>query len=148
MKNFNISCLDDFFLDESMEIDNILTMADKQIIIKHAVDSIRANEYEKHLPGNESVQLYHGQSIIAACLEEGLVVNIYSLRDTVKSILASIRYFACNFNTYYFVVIRNSKKNLAQHGIRAVIGRNDNQSRRYASISARALEFILHLLVI
>lgn len=93
MKNFNISCLDDFFLDESMEIDNILTMADKQIIIKHAVDSIRANEYEKHLPGNESVPLYHGQSIIAACLEEGLVVNIYSLRDTVKSMLELIRYF-------------------------------------------------------
>lgn len=86
MKSFNISCLDDFFLNNTMDIDDILTLADKQIIIKHAIDSIRAKEYERHLPGHEIIQFYHGQSIIAACLEEELIINIYSLRDTVKQI--------------------------------------------------------------
>lgn len=84
MKHFNISCLDDFFLNESMDIDGLLTLADKQMIIKYAVDSIRASEHERHLPGFEIVSFYHGQSIISACLEEGIILNIYSLRDTVK----------------------------------------------------------------
>lgn len=55
MKNFNISCLDDFFLDGNMEVENILTAADKQIIVKHALDTIKATEHEKSLPGPEHV---------------------------------------------------------------------------------------------
>lgn len=58
MKNFNISCLDDFFLDGNMDVENILTAADKQIIVKHALDSIKANEYEKSLPGSEHVSFH------------------------------------------------------------------------------------------
>ena len=85
MKNFNISCLDDFGLDGEMDIvDNVLTMADKQLIIKHALDSIKANEYEKHLPGTESVSFYHGQSIIAACEENGVIETVYALQDRVS----------------------------------------------------------------
>lgn len=86
MKNFNISCLDDFFVNEKMEIDNVLTLADRQTIIKHALDNVRAMPHEKHLPGYEHVLLYHGQSIVAALHEEGLIANIYSLRDTVGPI--------------------------------------------------------------
>lgn len=81
MKNFNISCLDDFFLDGSMDIDNVLTAADRQIIIKHALDSVKANEYERHLPGMEHVQFYHGQSIIAACQEDGVIECVYALQN-------------------------------------------------------------------
>lgn len=85
MKNFNISCLDHFFIDDNMAIDNVLTLADRQMIIKHAVDNIKANEIEKFIPGYEHLLLYHGQSIINALLEEGLIVNMFSLRDTVES---------------------------------------------------------------
>lgn len=81
MKNFNISCLDDFFIDDSMAIDNVLTSAERQMIIKHAIDSIKANEIEKSIPGYENILLYHGRSIINACVEEGLIVNILALRD-------------------------------------------------------------------
>lgn len=56
MKNFNISCLDDFFLDGNMDVENILTAADKQIIVKHVLDNIKANEHEKSLPGSEHVK--------------------------------------------------------------------------------------------
>lgn len=81
MKNFNVSCLDDFFIDDSMAIDNVLTLADRQMIIKHAIDNIKANEIEKYIPGYEHIQLYHGQSIINACMEESLIINIFALRD-------------------------------------------------------------------
>lgn len=84
MKNFNISCLDDFFVNDSMAIDNVLTLADRQMIIKHAVDNIKATEIEKFIPGYEHILLYQGQSLISACMEEGLIVNIFSLRDTVE----------------------------------------------------------------
>lgn len=84
IKNFNISCLDDFFVDDSMAIDNVLTLADRQMIIKHAIDNLRANEIERFIPGYEHLLLYHGQSIINACMEEGFIVNMYSLRDTVE----------------------------------------------------------------
>lgn len=84
MKNFNVSCLDDFFLDDNMDIDNVLTAADRQIIIKHALDSIRASENERHLPGNEQeVSFYQGQSVIAACLEEGVIECVYALQNKV-----------------------------------------------------------------
>ena len=85
MKNFNISSLDEFFVGEKMEIDNVLTRADRQMILKYALDSIKARENERFLPGTESVQLYHGQSIVDACLEEALIENVYSLRDMVSS---------------------------------------------------------------
>lgn len=84
MKNFNMACLDDFFIDDKMAIDNVLTSGERQMIIKHAVDGIKANEFEKHIHGYEHIPLYHGQSIIAACLEEDLISNIYTLRDTVE----------------------------------------------------------------
>lgn len=90
MKNFNISCLDDFFVNEEMAIDNVLTLADRQMIIKHAIDNIKANEIEKFIPGYEHLLLYQGQSVISACMAVGLIVNMFSLRDTVESRLKFI----------------------------------------------------------
>lgn len=84
MKNFNISCLDDFFIDDSMAIDSVLTLAERQMLIKHAIDNIKATEIEKFIPGYEHLLLYHGQSLINACMVEGLIANMLSLRDTVE----------------------------------------------------------------
>lgn len=93
MKNFNISCLDDFFVNEEMAIDNVLTLADRQMIIKHVIDNIKATEIEKFIPGYEHLLLYQGQSLISACMAVGLIVNMFSLRDTVES---------C---TFFFIII-------------------------------------------
>lgn len=86
MKNFNISCLDDFFVSDTMEIDNVLNLADRQMIIKHVIDNLKANEFEKFIPGYENILLYHGQSLIHACVEFGLIANMFTLRDTVESL--------------------------------------------------------------
>lgn len=84
MKNFNMLCIDDFIVNKNVDIENILTNADRQIIIKYALDNIKANETEKYIHGVERISLYHGQSILEACLEDGIVESIYSLQDTVS----------------------------------------------------------------
>lgn len=66
---------------ESMIVDDILTASDKQLIIKHALDTIMAQENEKKFPGQDQAELYHGQSIIQAALYEEFIINMYSLHD-------------------------------------------------------------------
>lgn len=82
MKNFNVFCLEDFCLDGDMDVNSLLTQADRQIIVKHALDNIKANEHEKHVPGTE-ISLYHGESIIAACLNGEVIESVYALHDKV-----------------------------------------------------------------
>lgn len=63
-----------------MDVDEILTAADRQLIVKHALDNIKADKDEKFIPGHQ-VPLFHGQSIIHAMLTEELIVNMLSLHD-------------------------------------------------------------------
>lgn len=80
IRNFNVACLDDFFYDENMALEDILTPADRQIIIKHALENIRAAEHEHHIPGTKT-QLYLGQSIIQVAQKMEIIANFYSLHD-------------------------------------------------------------------
>lgn len=81
MKNFNLVSLDDFFLNDSMSIDDLLTSADRQLIIKNALDTIKAKENERNILGSEQIQLYHGESIMEACINGEIIKNMYSLHD-------------------------------------------------------------------
>lgn len=67
------------FLD--MTMDDILTPADKQFVIKYALENIKAQADERQLPGYAAVSLYHGQSIIHAAISEELIVNMFTLHD-------------------------------------------------------------------
>ncbi|XP_058824680.1 anoctamin-10 isoform X2 [Topomyia yanbarensis] len=89
IRNFNVACLDDFFYDETMAVEDILTSADRQIIIKYALENIRTFEHEHHIPGTK-VQLYHGQSIIQAAQQAEIITHFYSLHD--KSKLRKLRH--------------------------------------------------------
>jgi anoctamin-10 len=64
-----------------MTIEDILTPADKQVVIKYALDNIKAVADERHIPGYTASLLYHGQSIIHAAIAEELIVNMFSLHD-------------------------------------------------------------------
>lgn len=64
-----------------MTVDDILTPADKQVVIKYALENIKTSSDERHIPGYNSISLYHGQSIIHAALSEELIVNMFSLHD-------------------------------------------------------------------
>ncbi|XP_049531072.1 anoctamin-10 isoform X1 [Anopheles darlingi] len=80
IRNFNVACLDEFFYDAGMSLEDILTPADRQIIIKHALESIRAADDEHLIPGTKII-LYHGQSIIQAAQSAELITSLYSLHD-------------------------------------------------------------------
>lgn len=108
MKNFNISCLDDFFLDGNMDVDNLLTAGDRQIIIKHALDSIKATEHETRLPGTE-VTFYHGESIINACLNANIIECVYALQDKVSR-MRSLRIIIQN-------LLVKHRKNMSRNSI-------------------------------
>lgn len=85
MKNFNVVSLDDFFVNDDMDVDDILTQADKQIIMKHALESIKAKISEKNIPGcADFISLYHGESIIEAAINSGIITNLYTLHDNVS----------------------------------------------------------------
>jgi anoctamin-10 len=64
-----------------MTIDDILTPAEKQYVIKYALENIKAQADERQLPGCAAVPLYHGQSIIHAALAEELIVNMFTLHN-------------------------------------------------------------------
>jgi anoctamin-10 len=64
-----------------MTMDDILTPADKQFVIKYALENIKAQADERQLPGYAAVSLYHGQSIIHAAMSEELIVNMFTLHD-------------------------------------------------------------------
>lgn len=64
-----------------MTIEDILTPADKQVVVKYALDNMKAQADERHVPGHQAIQLYHGESIIHAALSEELIVNMFSLHD-------------------------------------------------------------------
>ncbi|XP_049288055.1 anoctamin-10 isoform X2 [Anopheles funestus] len=89
IRNFNVACLDEFFYDEGMALEDILTPADRQIIIKHALESIKAADDEHRIPGTKII-LYHGQSIIQAAQGAELIGNLYSLHD--KRTLKELRH--------------------------------------------------------
>lgn len=62
-------------------MEDILTPAEKQVVIKYALENIRAQPDERHIPGYSAAFLYHGQSIIHAAFSEELIVNMFSLHD-------------------------------------------------------------------
>lgn len=64
-----------------MTMDDILTPAEKQFVIKYALENIKAQADERQMPGYAAISLYHGQSIIHAVMSEELIVNMFTLHD-------------------------------------------------------------------
>lgn len=103
MRTFNVGSLDDFLyegenifnenafyvsnslfhssISDNMTIDDILTPAEKQFVVKYALENIKTLADERHMPGYNAMSLYHGQSVIYAALSEELIVNMFSLHN-------------------------------------------------------------------
>lgn len=62
-------------------MEDILTPADRNVVLKYALDNIKAQNDERHIPGYSASFLYQGQSIIHALISEELIVNMFSLHD-------------------------------------------------------------------
>ena len=61
-REFTVSQLDDF-LQEGMHVDDLLTIAEKQYIVRHELENIRALNEDDEVPGFPAFRLYEGQSI-------------------------------------------------------------------------------------
>ncbi|ESO86525.1 hypothetical protein LOTGIDRAFT_220570 [Lottia gigantea] len=55
--------------------------SEKQKIIKHEIEGIRAQAMDSNIPGYEKIRLYPGKSIIKKYLSRGLVLQLYPLHD-------------------------------------------------------------------
>lgn len=80
MREFTVDQLEDF-LPEGMHVEDLLTVADCQKIVRHELENIRALAEDSHVPGYPTVTLYEGQSILQACLQASIISQLYPLHD-------------------------------------------------------------------
>jgi len=62
IREFTVSQLDDF-LEDGMHVDDLLTTAERQYIVRHELENIRAQKEDDQVPGYSAFHLYEGQSI-------------------------------------------------------------------------------------
>lgn len=53
-----------------MTVSDILTSAEKQYVIKYALENIKVQAEERYMPGYATISLFHGQSIINAAISK------------------------------------------------------------------------------
>ncbi|XP_069698153.1 anoctamin-10 isoform X2 [Periplaneta americana] len=80
IREFTVSQLDDF-LEDGMHVDDLLTTAERQYIVRHELENIRALSEDNQVPGYPQFSLYEGQSIVQVCLHWGLLERMYPLHD-------------------------------------------------------------------
>lgn len=80
LREFTVEALEDF-LSEDMRIDDLFTIAERQTIIRHEIENVRALTDDKYIPGFPEYHLYSGQSIVQVCLSKNIIKNVYSLHD-------------------------------------------------------------------
>lgn len=80
LREFVVSQLEDF-LSEGMHVDDFLTTAERQTIVRHELENIRTLEGEHFIPGYNTAGLYAGKSILQSLIHEGLIETIYPLHD-------------------------------------------------------------------
>uniref|UniRef100_A0A452EAX3 Anoctamin n=1 Tax=Capra hircus TaxID=9925 RepID=A0A452EAX3_CAPHI len=68
------------FKDFDDDNDDFLSMAERQFIIKHELENLRARD-EKMIPGYPQAKLYPGKSLLRRLLTSGIVVQVFPLHD-------------------------------------------------------------------
>uniref|UniRef100_A0A336KEP0 Anoctamin n=2 Tax=Culicoides sonorensis TaxID=179676 RepID=A0A336KEP0_CULSO len=80
MMIFSVAALSDFW-DPKMDINSILTFAERQFLVKHALDSIKPFNDETCVPGYAKIKLDQTRPLIQTYIKEGLITDFYSLHD-------------------------------------------------------------------
>lgn len=81
MREFTVDQLEDF-LSEGMHVDDLLTLAERQTIVRHELENVRALAEDTFVPGYPSVALYEGQSILQTCVQCKIINKMYPLHDS------------------------------------------------------------------
>lgn len=79
LREISLADIDDFM--GSDDLDEFLTMAEKQKIILHELEAVRSIEAGNPIPGFRNISLYKGEAIIVRCRTEGMIVNCFALHD-------------------------------------------------------------------
>lgn len=80
LREFTVDQLEDF-LPEGMHVDDLFTVAERQTIVRHELENIRALAEDVYVPGYPSATLYEGQSVLQVCLHCKIVTQMYPLHD-------------------------------------------------------------------
>ncbi|XP_018568866.1 anoctamin-10 isoform X2 [Anoplophora glabripennis] len=80
MREFTVAQLEDF-LPEDMHVEDLLTMAERQNIVRHELENIRALAEDDHIPGYPTYTLYEGQSIFQVLQMYEIVTKMFPLHD-------------------------------------------------------------------
>ncbi|XP_050306991.1 anoctamin-10 [Anthonomus grandis grandis] len=79
-REFTVAELDEFPAN-GKTIDDLLTLADRQRIVLHELENIRALDYEKFIPGYPLIKLYEGQAILPLAKNKDLITKLYPVHD-------------------------------------------------------------------
>jgi len=79
LREFALNEIDEFRVDK--EDCDFLSLADKQVVVRHELENIRALSHEICVLGYPKYTLYEGQSILAVCLHYGIIKQMYPLHD-------------------------------------------------------------------
>ncbi|KAL3281710.1 hypothetical protein HHI36_004914 [Cryptolaemus montrouzieri] len=80
MREFTMKQLDDF-LPNGMNVEDLFNVADRQTIVRHELENIRALPEDNHIPGYPTLSLYEGQSILSVCRKNDIITKVYPLHD-------------------------------------------------------------------
>ncbi|BET00034.1 Anoctamin [Nesidiocoris tenuis] len=79
LREFTMHELDDFINPSDKA--ELLSSSEKQTIVRHELENIRALNHEICILSYPEYPLYEGQSILSACLHYGIIKQIYPLHD-------------------------------------------------------------------
>lgn len=80
-REFSVNQLEEF-LPDGMHVDDLFSTYEKQSIVRHELDNIRALPEDDHIPGYPDYPLYEGQSIIQACIQNELIQKMFPLHES------------------------------------------------------------------
>lgn len=63
------------------DVDSFLTTAEKQKLILHEMEAVRASDEEDHIPGYDKIKLWTGKSILKKYLSRDIITKMYPLHE-------------------------------------------------------------------
>lgn len=81
------------FLYDGITMESLLSMAEKQRIVLHELQNIRAQTEDHVLPGYPQIQLYNGQPIFVLCQVEEIITQAFPLHDTEELHSLGVRWY-------------------------------------------------------
>ncbi|XP_063229785.1 anoctamin-10 isoform X3 [Bacillus rossius redtenbacheri] len=80
VREFNVAQMEDFLLD-GMHVDDLLTFAERQHVVQHELENLRALPEDSSVPGYPAFRLYEGQSVVQMCVQWQLIEKVFPLHD-------------------------------------------------------------------